>query len=113
MKTKKELKEAYKQMVFPMGVFQIKNLTNGKFLVDNSIDMQAKWNRHKMELKFGNHKNKELQKDWNNMGESNFVFEIISELKPNEEKISNYTKDLLDLQHMVMEEMGDFGDNHY
>lgn len=113
MKTKKELKEAYKQMVFPMGVFQIKNSSNGKVLIDNSTDMQAKWNRHKMELKFGNHKNKELQKDWNNLGEVNFNFEILSELKPSEEKNTNYTKDLQDLQQMVIEEMGENANNRY
>ena len=28
MKTKKELKEEYKQMKIPMGVFQIKNIRN-------------------------------------------------------------------------------------
>ncbi|WP_298285069.1 hypothetical protein [uncultured Lutibacter sp.] len=46
----------------PMGVFQIKNLNTNKVLIDSSIDMVFKWNRHKMELKFGNHRNKKLQK---------------------------------------------------
>ncbi len=43
MKTKKELKEEYKQMKIPMGVFQIKNISNNKVLIDNSIDMESKW----------------------------------------------------------------------
>ncbi|MFD0761644.1 hypothetical protein ACFQZW_06080 [Lutibacter aestuarii] len=46
----------------PMGVFQIKNLNTNKVLIDSSIDMVFKWNRHKMELKFGTHRNKKLQK---------------------------------------------------
>jgi hypothetical protein len=30
MKTKKDLKEEYKQLEIPMGVFQIKNISNNK-----------------------------------------------------------------------------------
>ena len=50
MKTKKELKEEYKQRKIPMGIFQIKNIRNNKVLIDNSIDMESKWNRHKRNL---------------------------------------------------------------
>ncbi len=105
MKTKKELKEAYKQMKIPMGVFQIKNISNNKVIIDHNIDMESKWNRHKMELKFGNHRNRNLQKDWNEFGEANFVFEVLSELRPNEEDQTNYNKELKYLQEMVIEEL--------
>lgn len=105
MKTKKEIKEDYKQMKFPMGVFQIKNLSNNKIFVDNSVDMNATWNRHKTELKFGTHRNKELQKDWAEKGENNFMFEILSELKQDDNNIVNYAKELQLLQRMVIEEM--------
>jgi ribosomal protein S18 len=105
MKTKKELKEEYKQMKTPMGVFQIKNIANNKVLIDNSIDMVSKWNRHKMELKFGNHRNRTFQKDWNDYGENNFVFEVLSELKKNDEEDINYNKVLETLKTMVTEEL--------
>jgi hypothetical protein len=105
MKTKKELKEEYKQMKIPMGVFQIKNIVNNKVLIDNSIDMESKWNRHKMELKFGNHRNRTFQKDWNDYGENNFYFEVLSELKNNEEENVNYNKELKALENMVIEEL--------
>jgi hypothetical protein len=105
MKTKKELKEEYKQMKIPMGVFQIKNISNNKVLIDNSIDMESKWNRHKMELKFGNHRNRAFQKDWNDYGENNFIFEVLSELKKNDEENINYNKELKTLENMVIEEM--------
>jgi len=105
MKTKKELKEEYKQMKIPKGVFQIKNIKNNKVLIDHSIDMESKWNRHKMELKFGNHRNGSLQKDWNEYGEENFVFEVLSELKKKEEENINYNKELKTLQEMVTEEL--------
>lgn len=105
MKTKKELKEAYKLMKIPMGVFQVKNISNNKVLIDNSIDMFSKWNRHKIELKFGNHRNKSLQKDWNEYGETNFVFEVLSELKKKDEENINYQKELQILQEFVVEEL--------
>jgi len=94
MKTKKELKEAYKQTKSPMGVFQIKNIVNNMVLIDSSTDMKSKWNRHKMELKFGSHKNRALQSDWNKNGEDNFVFEILAELKRDDTKSVNDQKEL-------------------
>ncbi len=105
MNTRKEIKEDYKQMKFPMGVFQIKNVANNKIIIDNSVDMTSKWNRHKTELRFGNHKNSELQNDWNEFGEDNFVLEVLSELKQDDEKKVNYPKELRLLQQMITDEM--------
>ncbi|WP_299256315.1 GIY-YIG nuclease family protein [uncultured Aquimarina sp.] len=105
MKTKKELKEEYKQMKIPMGVFQIKNIKNNKILIDHSIDMESKWNRHKMELKFGNHRSRSFQKDWNEYGEENFAFDVLSELKKKEKENINYNKELKTLQKMITEEL--------
>ena len=104
MKTNKELKNQYKQQKSPMGVFQIKNKVNNKVLVDSSTDMLSKWNRHKAELKFGNHRNRSLQKDWKEYGEENFVFEVLSELKHNNEGNVNYKAELKVLEEMVIEE---------
>lgn len=105
MKTRKELKDAYKQMKTPMGVFQIRNIATNKILVDHSTDMASKWNRHKTELKFGSHRNKALQKDWNDLGEAQFVFEVLSELKMPDAENVNYRKELQTLQLMVLEEL--------
>lgn len=104
MKTRKEIKDSYKQMKFPMGVFQIRNIINNKVLIDNSIDIDSKWNRHKMELKFGSHKNKDLQNDWIKYGEDSFIFEVLHTLKPDEEKERNYQKELKELQEIIIEE---------
>ncbi|MDX8340436.1 GIY-YIG nuclease family protein [Draconibacterium sp. IB214405] len=105
MKTRKEIKEEYKQMKFSMGVFQVKNRSNNKVFIDNSVDIASKWNRHKTELKFGNHKNRELQNDWNEKGEDNFDLEILSELKQDDKKVINYAKELKLLQQMLIDEM--------
>ena len=47
-----------------------------------------------MELKFGNHRNRTFQKEWNEYGEENFVFEALSELIKSEEENINYNKEL-------------------
>jgi hypothetical protein len=80
MRTKKEMKEAYQDMKFPAGVYQIKNVNNNKVLVDCSSNLTAIWNRHQAQLRFGSHRNADLQRDWNELGQENFVFEILGEI---------------------------------
>lgn len=111
MKTNKELKNEYKQMKLPIGVFQIRNKFNGKILVEGSTNMEAKWNRHKVELKFGNHRNKELQKDWNQFGETEFVFEILSEIEQKEDL--NFQEEVKVLEEMILEELKPYGEKGY
>ena len=106
MKTKKELIEDYKKMNPVMGVFMISNNKNNKILIDNSIDIHSKWNRHRMELRFGKHKNKSLQNDWNLYGEESFIFDILTELKESDkdkDKV-NFRKELKLLQNMIEDE---------
>lgn len=47
MKTKKEIKDSYKQLKFKVGVFQIRNIINNKIYIESSTDLVAIWNRHK------------------------------------------------------------------
>ena len=103
MKSRKELKALYKQMKTPMGVFRIRNLSTNRILIDYSTDMPSKWNRHRTELRFGGHRNRALQKDWNDLGEDNFVFEVLSELEHTDDPVNDYTKELKTLLEMVLE----------
>ena len=54
---RKELKDAYKQQKFKMGVFQIRNAVNQKILVESSINLDAIWNRYRFALNMGGHPN--------------------------------------------------------
>ncbi len=105
MRTKKELKEEYKKRKSQMGVFQIRNITNNRILIDSSLDMTSKWNRHTLELKMGTHQNKQLLKDWNEIGEENFIFEILTVLKETEQNQVNYRTELKLMQELVIEEI--------
>ena len=81
MKRRKQIKKDNKPAIPIAGVFQIENTVNGKLLVEESTDIHAKWNRHRFELRFGGHRNKELQQDWNDQEDENFVFKLLSELE--------------------------------
>ena len=73
-------------------------------LIEESTNMQSKWNRHRTELRFGSHRNQKLQKDWNDMGEENFIFSILSELEIKDDDNFNLTNELKLLREMVEEE---------
>ena len=113
MKTKKELKEAYKQIRFKIGVFQIRNLVNGKVFIDSSVNLDKIWNRHRLELHFGNHRNEVLQKEWKAFGEDNFAFEILSEIEQEENPTMDFAKEAKKLAQMFIEELQPFGEKGY
>jgi len=104
MSTKKELKNAYKQMKFRVGIFQIKNLTSNKLFLNTSTDLERAYNSDLFKLKMGNHPNSELQKDWNTLGVGNFEFSLFDELKTaetaTESDIKRDLKELLELQRI-------------
>lgn len=111
--TRKELQEEYKNMKFRMGVFQIRNLVNGKIYIEGSSNLDKIWNRHLTELNFGGHRNSELQKDWKAYGEQSFVYEILDELKVEEGSNSDFKKEIKMLEQMYLDELQPFGDKGY
>jgi group I intron endonuclease len=113
MKTRKEMREEYKQMKFKMGVFQIRNKINGKIFIGSSLDLKAIWHALKLQLDFGMHQNSGLQNDWNEFGADNFVYEILEEIKQNDEKPLDYNKEIKTLEDMIIEELKPFDDKGY
>jgi hypothetical protein len=113
MKSKKELKDSYKQLKFKIGVFQIRNTTNNKIYIDSSTDLVAIWNREKFQLKLGSHPNAELQKEWNEFGEEKFVYEILSEVKQEDDETIDYRKEVKQLARMFIDELQPFNEKGY
>lgn len=111
-KTHKQLKEEYKRTTFPMGVFQIRNKTNGRVLVGSSLNLAAIWNRHRAQLKFGGHPNKQLQGDWNEQGEQSFVFEVLDEIERKDEA-RDYSGELKALEELYLAEIEPFSERGY
>ena len=84
MGTKKENKNAYKQMKFRVGIFMIKNIKNDKLFLQTSLDLDRAYSSDEFQLKMGMHSNSELQTDWNLYGADSFIFDIYDELKMQE-----------------------------
>lgn len=114
---KKELKNQYKQTEIPMGIYQIRNLTNGKIFIGCSRNLKGILNRRKMELrngmKFGNIDSSELQADWNKYGEENFVFEEIDYFKPKKDEFVDIDEELKGLLELWLEKLQPFDEKGY
>jgi len=95
-----EAKKEYKQAKRPMGVYRIINKQNNKSYVGYSIDLQARINRQKAELKFGSHRNSELLGEWKSLGESSFEFEVLDELEVDENSKADPAEELRILSDM-------------
>nr|WP_315201409.1 GIY-YIG nuclease family protein [uncultured Flavobacterium sp.] len=113
MKTKKEIKQEYKEIKFKIGVFQIRNSVNEKIYIESSNDLIAIWKRHRFQLNCGNHPNAELQKDWKEFGEDKFKFEIVSEIKQSDTENADNRKELKLLEEMYLEELNPFEERGY
>ena len=108
---KAAIKKTYKQAKQPMGVYRIKNSQNDTVFIGFATDLEAKFNRHKAELKFGSHRNGELQAIWNLLDESAFEFEILDVLKHEENTQDNIIEELHILTEMWIQELKNNGDS--
>lgn len=82
MDRRKELQLQYAETPIPKGAYRLLNRENGKMLIGASPNLPGMFNRFRFELTMGYHRNKELQQDWNRLGEQAFAFEVLEELKP-------------------------------
>lgn len=110
---KKQLKQEYSQSSRPAGVFQIRNLTNGKVFVGSSANLPGIFNRHEFQLKAGGHPNKKLQADWNEFGAENFEFEILEEIVPRETPNYDLRADLEFFEDLWLEKLAPYGECGY
>lgn len=59
------------------GIYQIRNILNGKRYIGSACKFRSRWHNHRSELRRGIHGNVKLQNAWKKAGESAFVFEVI------------------------------------
>lgn len=105
MKTRKEINREYMERVKPAGIYQVKNLANGKMFLGSSFNLEGPLNRHKFMLKIGSHTNKELQKDWNELGADQFTFDILEEVNIKEDPNFNLNDELTLLEMIWLEKL--------
>jgi biotin operon repressor len=114
---KKEIIKNYKETDRPtMGVYQLKNLKNGKIFVGSGKNLEAKKNLHMVALKeWGLHEIKELQEAWNELGDNGVAFEVLDKLEPKKDAPANYNyaKDIAFLEELWLEKLLPYGDRGY
>jgi hypothetical protein len=104
----------YKQTLQPMGIYQIRNLSNGKVLIESSKNLNGSLNSGKFQLDVGSHRNRALQEDYSKFGEDQFSFEILDRLEPKKDDPAyNCTDDLETLKAMWLDKLKPFGDKGY
>jgi hypothetical protein len=113
MKSRKELKDEYKQLKPRVGVFQIKNIRTGKIYISSSQALDTILNSQKFQLEMNGHRNEALQKEWNEYGPESFEFEILHELKIPDDTSYDIRKEMKDLEAIVIEEVQPFGEQGY
>lgn len=113
MKSKKELKDAFRQMTFRKGVYQIRNTVNNKVWVHHSEDLDRAWNSQYAQLSAGSHPNRALQRDWNNSGKEHFVYEVIEVLSEPVAPFTDIKKEIMTLYRLCLEELMPYGDKGY
>jgi hypothetical protein len=114
MDRRTELKQEYKNRPRSIGVFKVENIENGKIFIGSSLNVDKVFNRLKFSLSNGdNHLNQDLLKDWREYGEKNFTFEILDQLKPDEDPQYNYKEDLETLEALWLEKLQPYDDKGY
>lgn len=98
---RKELQEMYKEMKPDMGILAVINKSNGKYFLETTQNLKGKINSVTFQLKSGGHPNKELQKDWRELGSDNFEIRILEKLEYDEDENKRDYTDELELMKMI------------
>lgn len=106
MDRRKELKQQYRQMKPQMGVFAIRSNSSSKCYIEGTQDLKSALNSARFKLEFGNHPNRELQQEWKEYGETDFVFDVLDVLEyHDDESKTDYTEELALLRMMWKEKL--------
>ncbi|MCE1187949.1 MAG: GIY-YIG nuclease family protein [Ignavibacteria bacterium] len=109
-----EFKKQYKLTPLPMGVYQIRNMVNGKIFIGTSKDVRARINRHKFALETGIEEIKPLLLDYQKYGAENFSFEVLDLLEPKEDMPGyDYTEDIYELGLLWLEKLQPYDERGY
>jgi group I intron endonuclease len=114
VKSRKDIQREYKERSKSAGVFQVKNVVNGKVLLGSSLNLDGPLNGHRFMLEISGHTNKALQKEWNEFGANKFVFEILEVVKVNDDDPNfNLDDELTLLEQIWLEKLQPFGERGY
>ncbi len=108
---RKELLAAYKQMKTKMGIFQIKNLQNGKVYIGPCNNLKSRWLTIKGQLETGRFANAALQKEWNELGPEAFEYSVLEEKEIEEQ--TDVSWELKQMLKKWMQALQPYGEKGY
>jgi len=110
---KKELKQQYKEMKIDAGVYQIRNIQNGKVLVASTRNLRT-LNGKRMQLKEGGtFFTKNLQAELKIFGLEAFVIEVLEVLEKPEDGYFDEKEALKKLEKQWLEKLQPYGERGY
>jgi hypothetical protein len=113
MTNNRTLKRQYLETKTRAGVYAIRNQITGRALVAGSSNVQGTLNRHRFELRYGQHRNVRLAQDWVEHGETSFLFEVLDMVKPSEDPAFNAAQELELLVSLWRQEIPCLGELGY
>ena len=113
MESRKDIARAYKERQRPAGILQVRNTVNGKVLLGSSLNLEGPLNAHKFMLTTGRHRNERLQREWNEYGADQFVFEVLEVVRVGDGPDFNLSDELTLLEHIWLEKLQPFGERGY
>lgn len=113
MRSRQDKIREYKERKLTAGVFQIKNTVNGKVFLGSSLNIDGPLNSHKFMLSARSHRNKLLQKEWNEFGQDKFVFEVLETVKESDDPHFDVSDELKLLEEIWIEQLQPFGEKGY
>jgi hypothetical protein len=103
----------YKETPRPAGVYRVRNTATGKSLVGSTANLPGMLNRQRFQLENGSHPDRELQRDWDEIGSDAFEFEALDRLELKDEPAYDPTEDLRVLKEMWLEKLTATGEPLY
>ena len=86
------------------GIYQILCHSNGKIYIGSAVDMRARCDHHRLDLRRGEHHNNYLQSAWDKYGEENFNCEVLEIV--DESDLLRAEQDWIDRTGCANEEIG-------
>ena len=103
----------YKETPPTAGIYRIRNTATGKSLIGSTANLPGMLNRQRFQLEHGSHPDRELQRDWDELGPGAFEFEALDRLEAKDEPAYDPTDDLRVLKKMWLEKLTASGEPLY
>jgi hypothetical protein len=110
---KAALKQAYKQNPPQAGIFRITNMANGKMLIGKGLNVQGMLNGQQAQLRWGSHRNHDLQQDWKHYGAKQFTCDVVDYLDSNDDSEQTMQDDLAALEELWLDKLQPYGEKGY